>query len=338
LVADWWFEPDIGASTDHVIKEEDRLSPLSFLCSAFKNIAQMRIEKPPSQGVWFRNRCVAASTDCALNGRTRQRKLRATSRYWLAIVVVCTIWLSGCISILPTRKDPRAAAKNVAAETGLIKPRLADSLDPQAAKHAESRDKSKPEVKQTRNSPDRSDDMPLASAKTVAALESRDAATGDQSGRKADASAKPPRQDSDDALPAKRESVKPAVNPKSADAKQGTGPSGDETKKSEEPAFKKHDHSKYMAIIRDKARDLINKEKDVALARVCRNTITDEWTLTLFRKKQKTYSFVDYAWDEIDDKFEEAFASDQRPISGFKQHLEFSAGDKDCTVLKGSLP
>jgi hypothetical protein len=110
------------------------------------------------------------------------------------------------------------------------------------------------------------------------------------------------------------------------------------TKDSEEIPLKKHDHSKYVAAIKGKAIDRVNKSSNVDLARICRDTTTDEWSLTLYHRREKTYSFVSYIWDEIDEKWEEAFSSDQRPIAGWKQHLNFSSAGKKCDVIKGRAP
>lgn len=259
---------------------------------------------------------------------------------WIAIVILCSVWLSGCVSILASRKDALSSEKKVAAEKGLIKPRMADSLDPMAAKTAESSDKRKSDGKQAPSNPFRTDEKPAAIAKTIASLDQRDVDKSPSPGKKTAASTKSPRELSDDALPAKRESVQlqSEVPPKPTGSKKAITSSGVKTKDSDGKGFEKHDHSKYISAIRGKAIDQVNKERDVVLAKICRNTTTEEWSLTLYRKKQRTYSFVSYVWDEIDEKFEQAFVSDQRPISGWKQHLEFSSSDKECAVLKGSPP
>jgi hypothetical protein len=257
---------------------------------------------------------------------------------WIAIVAFCCMWLSGCVSILASRKGSPSSDKKIAATKGLIKPRLADSLDPGAPNTAESRDKGNSDGKQASGDRFGSDEKPAGIAKTLAALDQRGVDKSPPPGKKTVASTKSLREPLDEALPAKRESVNSEVPPKPTGGKKAGSSSADKTKDSNEIGFKKHDHSKYISLIRGKAIDQVNKEKDVVLARICRNTTTEEWSLTLYRKRKRTYSFASYVWDEIDEKFEQAFVSDQRPISGWKQHLQFMSSDKECMVLKGSPP
>jgi len=242
------------------------------------------------------------------------------------------------VSILASRKETGTSEKKPAAETGLIKPRMAAAQDSRTPSPGENPDTGKSDKKSVSSGGDKSDVKAAVSAKTVAALDRRAVDKDLPSGKKADAPVKPVRQVSDDALPAKKESVQSGAKPKADSGKQQPTPSGDKTKASDDIAFKKHDHSKYTATIRGKAIDQVNKEKDVALARLCRDSTTEEWSLTLYRKRQQTYSFVNYVWDEIDEKWEQAFVSDQRPISGWKQHLDFSSSGKDCVGLKGAPP
>jgi hypothetical protein len=242
------------------------------------------------------------------------------------------------VSFLGGRKDTGASDKKVTAAKGLIKPRMGDAQALQTPKIAENAGQSKSDEKKAASVRDQPDEKPPALAKSVAALDNRDVDKPASPGKKSDAVAKPLRQASDDALPAKRESVHAEASPKPDPGKQTPKPSGDTTKEGDDTPFKKHDHSKYIAVIRGKAIDHVNKEKDVALARVCRDTTTEEWSLTLYRKKQQTYSFVSYVWDEIDGKWEQVFVSDQRPLSGWKHHLDFSSSGKECIPLKGSPP
>jgi len=242
------------------------------------------------------------------------------------------------MSILASRKQTGTSEKKPAAAAGLIKPRMAAAQDSRTPSPGENPDKGKSDEKNVSSGGDKSDEKAAASAKTVAALDRRAVDKDLPSGKKADAPVKPLRQVSDDALPAKKESVQSEPKPKPDSGKQEPAPSGDKAKATDDIAFKKHDHSKYTSAIRGKAIDQVNKEKDVALARLCRDSTTEEWSLTLYRKRQQTYSFVSYVWDEIDEKWEQAFVSDQRPISGWKQHLDFSSSGKDCVGLKGTPP
>ncbi len=101
------------------------------------------------------------------------------------------------------------------------------------------------------------------------------------------------------------------------------------------PRFKRHNHEKYTEKIRNKAKDKVNKERTCTYATLCRDSTTDEWSLWIYRSEAKTYRFVAYSWDEVDEKWEKSFESDKRPLSGLKHHLEFTAVGKDCQILKG---
>jgi hypothetical protein len=117
-------------------------------------------------------------------------------------------------------------------------------------------------------------------------------------------------------------------------APPASGKSDSDTSPKDELPFKRHDHVKYMQKIKNKAIDWINKEKDITYARLCRDTTTDEWSLWIYRSEEKAYRFVTYIWDEVDEKWEESFKSDKRPISGWQHHLKFSTDGKDCIDLK----
>ncbi|MGO9120917.1 MAG: hypothetical protein ACLQPD_25320 [Desulfomonilaceae bacterium] len=103
--------------------------------------------------------------------------------------------------------------------------------------------------------------------------------------------------------------------------------------KSKEP-FKRHDHTKYLEIIKNKAVDLVNSDKESAYAAICKDMITDQWSLAFYYIQEKTYKFIIYVWDEIDDKWQKSFVSDKQPISSLEKHLKYSSSGKDCKVLK----
>lgn len=102
-----------------------------------------------------------------------------------------------------------------------------------------------------------------------------------------------------------------------------------------ETNFKRHDHSGYVGKIKAKAIDLVNKDPEARYARLCRDTVTDQWSLSLYRVHDKFFTFTVYVWDDIDAEFVKSLTSETRPISGWKQHLAFAADAKECTVLKG---
>lgn len=101
--------------------------------------------------------------------------------------------------------------------------------------------------------------------------------------------------------------------------------------------FQKHDHAKYAERVNNAAIDLVNKAPEAGFARVCRDSITEQWTLHLYYFRDKKYWFISYNWDEIDEKWEDSFKSDKRPLNVWKDHVNFSASGKECRVLKGAL-
>ncbi|MBM3302034.1 MAG: hypothetical protein FJY85_19050 [Deltaproteobacteria bacterium] len=102
-----------------------------------------------------------------------------------------------------------------------------------------------------------------------------------------------------------------------------------------DPPFKKHDHLKYVATVKNKAIDQLNKHGDAAYARLCRNVTTDQWSLVVYLLDNKKYSYISYMWDEIDQKWGESFASVKQSLGRWKEHLQDSSHGKECIVLKG---
>ncbi len=120
---------------------------------------------------------------------------------------------------------------------------------------------------------------------------------------------------------------------KVAQKESGSGSSSDSELT---PLFKKHDHMKYLEKIKDTATELVSKESGSVFARLCKDSVTDEWSMSMYFFKDKVYWFVAYKWDEIDEKWEESFKSDERPIAVWKNHVNFSASGKECNILKGA--
>lgn len=100
--------------------------------------------------------------------------------------------------------------------------------------------------------------------------------------------------------------------------------------------FKKHDHAKYVSMIRNKAIDTLNKEPSCDIARLCRDSFTDNWSLILYAKSGKYYSYSVYTWDEIDGSWVASYTSEKRPVASMKKHVGFSSAGKTCQTLKGS--
>ncbi len=100
--------------------------------------------------------------------------------------------------------------------------------------------------------------------------------------------------------------------------------------------FVKPDHNKYRNLIRNRAIDVLNREAPCEFAQLCTNSITGQWSLTMYRKKGKNFVFTVHAWDPIDEKWKEAFVSIPLPLSRWESHLKYAGAGKDCTVLKGT--
>jgi hypothetical protein len=99
-------------------------------------------------------------------------------------------------------------------------------------------------------------------------------------------------------------------------------------------ALQRHDHAGYVERIKTRATDALNKERTCTYARMCRNAITSEWSLTLYYKEEKTFRFVTYGWDPVDEKWAKSFTSENRPNTQWNEHLKFTAAGKTCTDLK----
>ena len=103
------------------------------------------------------------------------------------------------------------------------------------------------------------------------------------------------------------------------------------------PSFKKHDHQEYVTRIKNLAIDKVNKESDSFYARICNDSTTDDWILTIYFKHNKTFSYKSLVWDSIDGKWDSEYESDKRPMNIWKKHLAFASSGKKCTALKGSV-
>jgi hypothetical protein len=108
-----------------------------------------------------------------------------------------------------------------------------------------------------------------------------------------------------------------------------------EEKLDKKDAFKKHDHVGYVELVKKKAQELIAKQSDCTFARLCRHSVTDEWTLQVYVREPKSFSFVLYSWDEIDEKWQKSYTSEKRPSAQWDHHLRFTSASKECTDLKG---
>jgi hypothetical protein len=128
-------------------------------------------------------------------------------------------------------------------------------------------------------------------------------------------------------------SVHPSVK---ADREGSHIPSRTDTAKpaSREFLFQKPDHVEYSNEIKNKAIDLTNREAHASLVQLCKDSITGEWSLTIYKKGRKTFSFVIYSWDPIDQQWHETLDSGKRPLSMWDHHIKFSRDGRHCDVLK----
>jgi hypothetical protein len=255
---------------------------------------------------------------------------------WFAVisVIICSIWLTACVpgimgSKASKEKTPGDAASS--SPSGLVKPKMPD--DRGRGSLAQQAGKEKPG-----DASGKSSDTFAASAKGAKAEKpatQRVSSVPNDLGREIAGSGvgREPGSQSPSESPKSGASTRTVVEDIRRDP-PASGKSGSETSPKDDLPFKKHDHVKYTQKIKNKAIDQVNKEKDVTYARLCRDSTTDEWSLWVYRSEEKAYRFVTYIWDEVDEKWEESFKSDKRPISGWKHHLKFSTDGKDCIDLK----
>ncbi|HMK33972.1 MAG TPA: hypothetical protein VK463_02820 [Desulfomonilaceae bacterium] len=260
----------------------------------------------------------------------------------IAALAVFLLWNVSCVPVLMGKKEP-GTGKTGASGSGLIKPKLAhDSSQADGKSNDGSRNATAPEKREKLEKPvisaaeasEKPEKLEQKTAQVVAKelvtpsvkeqTRTETPLTGKEPGKQLDPGETGTKASGSGAEPAKQ--FKDGV----------TDPDTDLTKV--DTSFKKHDHSKYTEKIRNKAIDRVNQEPTCKYARICRDSTTDEWGLTLYYVQDKVYVMVSYAWDDIDQKFEKSFTSDKRPVSGWKHHLDFSAAGKECRVLKGARP
>jgi hypothetical protein len=102
--------------------------------------------------------------------------------------------------------------------------------------------------------------------------------------------------------------------------------------------FPKTDHTKRYEQIRHTAIDLLNQAGRCDVAALCRDSVTEGWSLTLYVKSEKTFSMTVYDWNPIDSKWTKTFASKASPIRTLENHLRISSHGKECRLLKGNAP
>lgn len=253
-----------------------------------------------------------------------QGSLASRCARWVA-GALCLLWLAGCVSGIWNRKVNHVDKTKIASATNLIKPRVSEGTENQDVEKGSRWEKPGEDGKpaaETKPGPDlHRDKLPQPA--------SRSDVKNSQS-PPAQFSPKTSQQDGDTTskrVPAKESVEERLKSPIDAGDTQGQG----------EGSFTKHNHVQYVELIEQKAREKLKDHRDVSMARMCKDSTTDQWTMNIYRKEPKSYSFISYAWDEVDQKWEKSFESRRQPITRWHSHLEFSAARKNCKVLKGSL-
>ena len=246
------------------------------------------------------------------------------------IVLACTLRLTGCVPAFLGGKDSSKKSDKKTERAELLKPQVTEASESPTAK-----------VAGDQPSPNPAAEADSASRPGGAMEESRPSTREARAGTPGTST--PPDQATGDSRGASGRQEKkeppPPAPPESSEKKgksESDDSSKDATKTDNEELFKKHDHEKYLASVRNKAIDQVNKDGKCDYARLCRNSLTDEKSLTLYYLDGKTFSFVTYEWDEIDEKWKKDYTSNKWPMSQWEEHLKLAAARQDCSVIKGS--
>jgi hypothetical protein len=245
---------------------------------------------------------------------------------WVRVLTTCclifSVVIAGCVPAF-LQRQPEIPIENTASEKPqLLKPKVAEDGADAAARIGDEN----PRISRNSKSPSQ-----LAPADPSSKSDKQDSFPSEKS-------EKPKPEDrkfNSDSPLGKEETSDPArrIAAKDEDSTSSDADDGSQAAKPIEQ-FKRHDHAKYMELVKNKAIDLVNSEKECDQATICKDMITDQWSLALYYMKEKTYKFITYVWDEIDDSWQKSFTSDKRQISGLEKHLKYSSSGKDCKVLK----
>jgi len=218
-------------------------------------------------------------------------------RVRLTAVALCALWLTACIPFLFGSKQTPPGEDRLSSSAKLMKPTLED---------------------------DSASAIPPKEGPAPKDQEPRPAGTDRET--LAD-------------YPTKPEAAGSSQLPTKTEALAATDSSGAEEKKDKsarpDPGIKKHDHAAYKRQVKNKAIDIVNNDAKCSLAKLCKDFITEEWTLTLFTKGDKTFSFTAHVWDPIGEKWKQTFTSTPRPIKNWVTHLRVTSSGRECELLKG---
>jgi hypothetical protein len=236
----------------------------------------------------------------------------------LAALFYC-IFLASCVPGILSKKTEVSAQQQTPQKGSLLKPQMASSSiekEPKTAKDS------------------KEDQLPVRSASdtqsTVIKL--------DKPVREEPETVKAPlpKQKEETSSPSNASKKPPSSVPESPNPKPTEKP--DEDKNSGfAPPLSKFDHAEYIKHVRSRAMDLVNKEKNCSHAILCRDSLTDEWSVTLFVMKDKNFTRSIYVWDDIDEKWGETYSAPV-PAKELKDALTMSVNGKKCDPLKGKLP
>lgn len=239
---------------------------------------------------------------------------------WVALAL-CFLWFAGCVPAIWNRQSTTAKTDKHGPTAELIKPRVATEADEDPVEKD-------PRWKKRGGDAGTDDEM----KRTPALPADKHAGTAPVDDDK-----------KVESLHVNAPGEASTANGKSPDEGSSTVKSVEERLKSaagpgedlnDEGSYKKHDHARYVRLIEDKAREKLKDHRDSSLARMCKDSATDQWTLNIYRKDAKTYSFISYSWDEVDEKWEEIFVSRKQPLARWKSHLDFTAARRKCRMLK----
>jgi hypothetical protein len=260
------------------------------------------------------------------------KKSRRFQAFNKSLLVIFAIMIStGCVPSLFSSKGTEQAKDAKKSESTLIKPRLAqqpNSDDKAGAETNQTTQNNQPETDNTRYN-EKSE--PASSDR----ISQKDHPTSDKQKDLIDKEKVPKRLVGAEKgkVPAESEQIK---GDKPSEAKIKDSEEDDWiTSDSRTPTFKKHDHSKYVSHIKNKAIDVLNRDQDSFYATLCSDSTTEQKTLTMYYKEEKSFRYKSFVWDEIDDKWEQEFQSEKRQLTTWKKHLSFATSGKQCSVLKG---
>jgi hypothetical protein len=235
-----------------------------------------------------------------------------------AILFSC-VFLASCVPGILSKKTEVSAQQQTPQKGSLLKPQMASSDIEKEPKTAKDSNENK---------------LPVRSVSDTQSVIKMDKPVPKET--ETEKSLPPPK--------AKEESSNPSNNSKKPPSSISESPNPKPTEKPDEdknsgfaPPLSKFDHAEYIKHVRSRAMDLVNKEKNCSHAILCRDSLTDEWSVTLFVMKDKNFTRSIYVWDDIDEKWGETYSAPV-PAKELKDALTMSVNGKKCDPLKGKLP